>query len=55
MPSQADDKFFGHKPGSSNRAFEEMVKTYGLSKATQVWHAMRNDRKRAGKTWKPSR
>lgn len=55
MPSQADDKFFGAKPGSSTRAYEELVRTYGLSKGTQVWHSMKADRMKAGKTWKPSR
>ena len=55
MPSRDEDKFFGPKKGSSNRAYEELLKTYGYAEGTRIWHAMRANRKKAGKTWKPSR
>ena len=51
MPSRAEDRFFGAKRGSSARAFEEMVKTYGYARAMRVYHGLLNDRKKAGKTY----
>lgn len=51
MPIDQYDKYFGAKKGSAHRALEELVKEYGLKKGTQIFYAMKNERKKAGKTY----
>lgn len=56
MPSRAEDRYFGNKPGASSKAHRSMVDQYGPEKAERVYHAVRekNKRKRARKRRKGS-
>jgi hypothetical protein len=45
MPSRTDDQWFGGKRGASRKAYDALVKQYGLSKGEQVYQALLQKRK----------
>jgi hypothetical protein len=55
MPLDREDRFFGSKKGSANKALSGLVKHYGYAEGHRVYYAMLNQRKQDKKTWKPSR
>lgn len=52
MPIDSYDPWFGSKKGSANKALAALVKQYGLRKGTEVFYALANKRKRAGRRFK---
>lgn len=44
-PDAGDDEYFGSKPGSAKKTFDNIVKEYGHDKGEEVYYALRNKNK----------
>jgi len=49
VPISQYDSVWGHKPGSAAKAKAAMVKQYGTTEGTRIFHATTNERKAKGK------